>query len=157
MTRTLLIAALAALPLTLHAQADYSRWFTDRTMRVDYFHTGTKNEERMTLDLTCQACDTSFELDVTELLDEPRIQCPSCDARAPTAVAEGLSNALEELLGHASRLRSRFQTVFELDSDDLPPPFDRERTRADDDAVEDEAEDDEVERDDEELGRDAED
>lgn len=116
----------------------------------------------MTLDLTCQACDTSFELDVTELLDEPRIQCPSCDARVTTAVAEGLSNALEELLGHASRLRSKFHAVFELDSDDLPPPYDRERRTADDaDADDDddvaEDEDDEVERDDEELGRDAED
>ena len=112
----------------------------------------------MTLDLTCQACDTSFELDVTELLDEPRIQCPSCDARAATAVAEGLSNALEELLGHVSRMRSKFQAVFELDSDDLPPPYDRERTRAAADEDEDGNEDDdEVERDDEELGRDAED
>lgn len=84
----------------------------------------------MTLDFTCQACDTSFELDVSELLDEPRIQCPSCDARAPLSTAEGLSTALDDLLGAVARLRSKFQAVFEIDSDDLPPPYDRDRVRA---------------------------
>ncbi len=87
-------------------------------------------EGAMTLDLTCQACDTSFELDASELLDEPRIQCPSCDARAPLAMAEGLSNALDELLGQVARLLPRFGVVFEVDGDDLPPPYDRERGRA---------------------------
>ncbi|GEJ57312.1 hypothetical protein [Anaeromyxobacter diazotrophicus] len=81
----------------------------------------------MTLDLTCQACDTSFELDVAELLDEPRLQCPGCDARVPRATAEALSGALEELFGHVARLRPKFQLIAEVESDDLPPPFDRER------------------------------
>ncbi len=107
----------------------------------------------MTLDLTCQACDTSFELDLTELLDEPRVQCPSCDARAPVAMSEGLSSALDDLLAQVARLQSKFQLVFAVDSDDLPPPFDRERARSadrdvDDDAIaEDLDHDDEVERD----------
>ena len=110
----------------------------------------------MTLDLTCQACDTSFELDLAELLDEPRVQCPSCDARAPASVAEGLSDALDELLGRVSRVRSKFQIVFEVDSDDLPPPYDRERARAAADD-EDEADEEDPGGDDGELGRDAED
>ncbi len=87
----------------------------------------------MTLDLTCQSCDSSFELDVAELLDDPRIQCPSCDARAPLPMSEGLSNAIDDLLGQVARLRSKFQVVFEVESDDLPPPYDRERVRAADD------------------------
>jgi hypothetical protein len=34
-----------------HPQAvSYNRFFTDKTMRVDYFHTGTKGEERISLD-----------------------------------------------------------------------------------------------------------
>ena len=111
----------------------------------------------MTLDLTCQACDTSFELDLAELLDEPRVQCPSCDARAPASVAEGLSDALDELLGRVSRMRSKFQIAFEVDSDDLPPPYDRERARADDDDEDETDEEDLGRDDDEELGRDAED
>ncbi len=111
----------------------------------------------MTLDLTCQACDTSFELDLAELLDDPRVQCPSCDAHAPVTAAEGLSNALDDLLGQVARLRPKFQLVFEVESDDLPPPYDRERTRAaisdDDEPVEEDLEP----EDDEEIGRDAED
>ena len=110
----------------------------------------------MTLDLTCQACDTTFELDVAELLDEPRIQCPSCDARAPAALAEGVSNALDDLLGQVARLRSKFQTVLEIDGDDLPPPYDREGVRAaSEEDDEDEEDDDEDELDsDDEVGRD---
>ncbi len=109
----------------------------------------------MTLDVTCQACDTSFELDVSELLDEPRIQCPSCDARAPMPMAEGLTNALDDLLGQVARLKSKFQLVFEVESDDLPPPYDRDRVRAaaeDEDG--DEPEEEDVEREDEEFERD---
>jgi hypothetical protein len=118
----------------------------------------TLPEERMTLDLTCQACDTSFELDLAELLDEPRVQCPSCDARAPTAAAEGLSSALDELLGQVARIRHRFHAVFEVDSDDLPPPYDkgRMRTAADEDEDE-EPEEDLAPDEDESLGPDAED
>ena len=99
----------------------------------------------MTLDLTCQACDASFELDVGELLDEPRIQCPSCDARAPLALSEALSTALDGLFGQVSRLRPKFEVVFEVESDDLPPPYDRRRVAAgadDADAEEEEVEED---------------
>jgi hypothetical protein len=85
----------------------------------------------MTLDLTCQACDTSFELDAADLLDEPRLQCPNCDARVPRATAEALSGALEELFTHVARLRPKFLLVAEIESDDLPPPFDRERPARD--------------------------
>ena len=111
----------------------------------------------MTLDFTCQACDTSFELDLTELLDEPRVQCPSCDARAPTTIAEGLSNAMDELLGQVARIRPKFQVGFEVESDDLPPPYDHDRARAASADDEDGPEEEDLEADDEELGRDAED
>jgi hypothetical protein len=109
----------------------------------------------MTLDLTCQACDTSFELDAAELLDEPRLQCPNCDARVPRAAAEGLSDALDGLLAQVARLAPRFGLVFEVESDDLPPPYDQgKRARApveDDEAADADDEelapvDDEVER-----------
>ncbi len=112
----------------------------------------------MTLDLTCQACDTSFELDLAELLDEPRVQCPSCDARVPAAAAEGLSNAVDELLGQVAGMRHKFQVALEVDSDDLPPPYDRDRARAASDEDDDEDRDEDLGPDeDEALGRDAED
>ena len=96
----------------------------------------------MTLDLTCQACDTSFELEVADLLDEPKLQCPNCDARVPRAAAEALSGALEELFTQVARLRHKFTLVAEIESDDLPPLYDRERAaREDEDAEEVEEED----------------
>jgi hypothetical protein len=94
----------------------------------------------MTLDLTCQACDASFELDVAELLEEPRLQCPGCDARAPLSVAEGLAGALEDLLGQVERLGSRFSLVLQVDSDDLPPQFERRSAAPDDEDEEEEQE-----------------
>jgi hypothetical protein len=113
----------------------------------------------MTLDLTCQACDTSFELDLAELLDEPRVQCPSCDTRAAPALAQGLSDALDDLLGQLARVRHKFQVVLEVDSDDLPPPYDRERARAasDEDDDEDDEREEDLGADDEALERDTED
>ncbi len=106
----------------------------------------------MTLDLTCQACDSSFELDAAELLDEPRIQCPSCDARVPLAASEGLSSALEDLCREVARLQAKFSLVLEVDSDDLPPPFDRGHTASS--AGDEEDDEDDLER---ERGRDDED
>jgi hypothetical protein len=106
----------------------------------------------MTIDVTCQACDNSFEIDVTELLDEPRLQCPSCDVRAPAQMSEGLSNALDDLLGQVARLRAKFQLVFEVESDDLPPPYDHDRPRATADEDEsDEGDDEDDDEDDTDL------
>jgi len=85
----------------------------------------------MTIDLTCQACDTSFEVDVTELVDEPRIQCPSCNVRAPASLSEGLASALDEVLGHVARLRRKFQLFLEVDSDDMPSAYEHDRVRSD--------------------------
>ncbi len=102
----------------------------------------------MTLDLTCQACDTSFELDVSDLLAEPRVQCPSCAARVPRATAEALSSVLDELLGQVSRLRPKFQAILEVESEDLPPPYDRPEASAEEDELDEDAamEDDAVDR-----------
>jgi hypothetical protein len=95
----------------------------------------------MTLDLTCQTCDASFEIDVVELLEEPRLQCPGCDALAPLSVAEGLANALEDLLGQAARLGSRFALILQVDSEDLPAQVDRRHGPLDDEDAEVEEED----------------
>ena len=36
------------------AGVEFDRFFTDKTMRVDYFHTGTKGEDRITMDQVYQ-------------------------------------------------------------------------------------------------------
>ncbi len=48
---TLLAAALLIFSVTAGQAADvYARYFGPSTMRVDYYHTGTKGEERFSLD-----------------------------------------------------------------------------------------------------------
>jgi hypothetical protein len=50
------------------AGVNYDRFFTDKTMRVDYFHTGTKGEDRITVDQVYQ--EGSWPGTRTNLVDE---------------------------------------------------------------------------------------
>jgi hypothetical protein len=101
----------------------------------------------MTLDFTCQACDATFDVELTELLDEPVVQCPSCEARAPRAAVEGVTGALDDLFAQLAVLRRKFTVVLEVASDELPPVYERQTQRP---AVADVEEDDEDEEGDEE-------
>jgi hypothetical protein len=83
----------------------------------------------MTFDLTCQACDASFEAELSDLLDDPKLACPHCEARAPKAAIEGVTTALDELFAQLAILRRKFTVVVEIESDDLPPPHDRDGRR----------------------------
>jgi hypothetical protein len=87
----------------------------------------------MTFDLTCQSCDTSFEVELQDVLDEPAVECPSCEARAPAATVEAVAAALEELYGQLALLHRRFGVTFEVDSSDIPAPWDRQAVRSRDD------------------------
>jgi len=50
------------------AAANYDRFFTEKTMRVDYFHTGTKGEDRITVDQVYQ--EGTWPGTRTNLVDE---------------------------------------------------------------------------------------
>src|SRR5215212_8713967 len=108
----------------------------------------------MTVDFTCQSCEASFEAELAELLEDPALQCPNCDVRAPRAAVEGVTNALDELFSQLALLRRKFTAVLEVESDDLPPPYDGENRRAAA-AGEDEEDEDDEEDDGEELDDDA--
>jgi hypothetical protein len=98
----------------------------------------------MTFDVTCQSCDASFEVDLADLLEDSKLECPHCESRAPRAAVEGVTSALDELFGQLAILRRKFTVIVDIESDDLPPPHDRDNRRV---AAEDE---DEEESDDEE-------
>lgn len=51
------ITLLLALVLAGHANGDYDTWFTGKTMRVDYYHTGTAYNEVFSLDQAYQEGD----------------------------------------------------------------------------------------------------
>jgi hypothetical protein len=103
----------------------------------------------MTLDFTCQACDATFDVELSDLADEPLVQCPSCEARAPRGAVEGVTGALDDLFAQLAALRRKFTVVFEVASDDLPPVYERQAQRPAAAAEEEEEEEDAEEADEE--------
>lgn len=103
----------------------------------------------MTIELTCQECDASFELDFGDLMEGEPIVCPECGQRAPTSVSEEFANALDDLLARVAELRSRFLVSLSVEADDLPPPYDEEPDEDDEDEDEDEDEEEDEDLEDE--------
>jgi hypothetical protein len=112
----------------------------------------------MTIDLACMECEASFELDVTELLDEPgHLTCPNCDSKAPRRKVEALASALDELLKSIASLAGKFTVTLAAETDDLPPSYEpagESKRKAAPEGEEEEEETEEDEDDDEEGGDD---
>lgn len=102
----------------------------------------------MTIDLTCQKCEGSFELDVQELIDgEEKLQCPNCNAKAPADLTDDFTSALSEMLAQTANLSKRFLVSLALESDELPGA---EAEEEDEDDDEEEGEDEDLDEDDDE-------
>lgn len=108
----------------------------------------------MTIDFTCQKCDSSFELDVQDLIDgSEKLVCPNCDAKAPTALTDDFIAALTELRAQVATLSKRFSVNLAVESEDveeLEDEEDEEEGDEDDDELdfdEDEGDDDEDDED----------
>jgi DNA-directed RNA polymerase subunit RPC12/RpoP len=82
----------------------------------------------MQLELQCKKCEESFDVDAADIAVEPEIRCPGCGAKATVEQAESLGGALEDLFAAVAALRRKFTVTGELDSDDLPAPYDEEGT-----------------------------
>jgi DNA-directed RNA polymerase subunit RPC12/RpoP len=78
----------------------------------------------MQLEFQCQKCEESFSLEFSDLGTDPELRCPGCGAHAPEEQVENLLAALEEVFAAMSPLRRKFSSTVELDSEDLPPPYD---------------------------------
>ena len=112
---------------------------------------------RMQIDFQCQKCEESFSLEVSDLsTDSARLKCPGCGARSTDEQVEVLVAALEELFGAIAGIRRKFTAVVEVNSEDLPPPYDeapsvaRKAALLDVEDSEDEDEDEDAEEDAEE-------
>jgi hypothetical protein len=93
----------------------------------------------MTIDFTCQKCDSSFEIDVQDLIDgSEKIVCPNCDAKAPAGLTDDFVAALAEMRAQVAALGKRFAVNLAIESEDL-------------DEVEEEDEDEETDEDEDEL------
>lgn len=113
----------------------------------------------MTVDVTCKSCDATFDVDLSDLLEESALECPSCEARAPRAAVDGVTGALDELFSQLAIMNRKFVLSFEVDGGDLPSGYERAARRPAPDEGEDaEAEDEDswdeeaAEREDEEDG-----
>jgi DNA-directed RNA polymerase subunit RPC12/RpoP len=81
----------------------------------------------MQLEFQCRKCDDSFELEASDLIAEPEVKCPGCGVKATVDQSEALADALEELFASVAALRRKFTIGGELDSEDLPAPYDEEQ------------------------------
>jgi DNA-directed RNA polymerase subunit RPC12/RpoP len=78
----------------------------------------------MQLEFQCQKCEESFSLDVSDVQNDPVLRCPGCGTRAPDEQVETVVGALEELFAALAPLRRKFSTAVEVNSEDMPPPYD---------------------------------
>lgn len=78
----------------------------------------------MQLEFQCQKCDETFSLELADLATEPDLRCPGCSARAPEEQVENLVTALEEVFAALAPLRRKFSSSIEVDSEEMPPPYD---------------------------------
>jgi hypothetical protein len=79
----------------------------------------------MQIDFQCVKCEESFSLDFSDVSnDAALLRCPGCGARALDEQVELVVTSLEELFGAIAALRRKFTAVVEINSEDLPPPYD---------------------------------
>jgi DNA-directed RNA polymerase subunit RPC12/RpoP len=105
----------------------------------------------MTLTFVCQACDDSFEADVNRLSEDSKgVKCPNCGKKLSASETDDLATTVDDLFTQVAALKKRFAISFEVDAEDLPPPYDAELKGAARGADEDE-DDDELDEDDDEL------
>lgn len=110
----------------------------------------------MQLEFQCVKCEESFHLEVADLTTDPSmLRCPGCGARASDESVELVIGALEELFAALAPLRRKFTTSVEVDSEDLPPPYDEVPIAAKSPALLDEEDEEEDLDEEEELERDA--
>lgn len=74
----------------------------------------------MIIDLTCQKCDASFELDAQALIDGTKpLKCPQCAARAPADLARDFVAALTEFRAQVAALDRKFLLSVTFESPSL--------------------------------------
>jgi hypothetical protein len=106
----------------------------------------------MTIDFTCQKCESGFEIEAQDLIDgAEKLACPHCNAKPPAKMTDDFVAALGEMQAQVAALASRFSVSLAVETEDLE---ELESDEDDDDADEDELDeegDDDVDEDDDDL------
>jgi DNA-directed RNA polymerase subunit RPC12/RpoP len=91
----------------------------------------------MTIDFTCQKCESSFELDAQDLIDgTEKLVCPHCDSKAPATLSEDFVSALSEMRAQTAALAKKFSVNLAIETEEVEDEADE-----DEDLEEDEDED----------------
>jgi predicted nucleic acid-binding Zn-ribbon protein len=95
----------------------------------------------MTIDLTCQKCEGTFELDAQDLIDgTEKLVCPHCGHKAPTNVQEDFVSALTEMRTQVAALGKKFAVSLALETEDLEDELDDDDEESDEDEESDDEE-----------------
>lgn len=113
----------------------------------------------MNITFVCQSCEDSFDLDYAQMSEGTKgIKCPNCGKRLPPADVDEFVMSLDDVLESIASMRKRFAVSFDVDSDELPAPFNTNVRRGldedDDDDDLDADEDDDTDLEDEDDGDD---
>ena len=102
----------------------------------------------MVIDFECNNCNGDFELDVADMLENPKpIKCSHCKAKVDTKASEDFATVLEDLIAQVSAMSKKFKLTMSIETDDLPGQY-----AAEEDEDEDEDDDDpDIDLEDEEL------
>ncbi|PTL80763.1 hypothetical protein [Vitiosangium sp. GDMCC 1.1324] len=93
----------------------------------------------MTIDLTCQKCEGTFELDAQDLIEgTEKLVCPHCGHKAPTNIQEDFVAALTEMRTQVAALGKRFDVSMSLETEELEDELDEDEETDEDDESDDE-------------------
>ncbi|EPX56252.1 hypothetical protein D187_007594 [Cystobacter fuscus DSM 2262] len=110
----------------------------------------------MTIDLTCQKCEGTFELAAQDLIEgTEKLVCPHCGQKSPTNIQEDFVAALSEMRTQVAALSKRFAVSLALETEDLEDELDDDEESDEDEEADDEEldfdEDEDEESDDEDY------
>src|SRR3712207_2396887 len=93
----------------------------------------------MTIDLTCQKCEGTFELDAQDVIEgTEKLVCPHCGQKAPTNIQEDFVSAITEMRTQVAALGKRFAVSMALETEELEDELDEDEETDEDDESDDE-------------------
>ncbi len=92
----------------------------------------------MVIDFECINCGGDFELDVAEMLENPKpFKCTHCKAKLDAKASEDFTTVLEDIIAQISGMAKKFKLTLTIEADDLPGAYakeEEEEEEEDDDA-----------------------
>lgn len=89
----------------------------------------------MIIDLTCQKCDTLFDLDAQDLIDgTEKLVCPECEAKVPANLSRDFVAALAQIRAQVAALETKFLISMTLESPALEDELDDEDSEDDEES-----------------------